>query len=67
MREVVDFAVEDDADRAVFVVDGLPAAAEVDDAQAAHAQDGERLGEHAVFIGPAMDHRGHHLADASFG
>ncbi len=37
MREIVDFAVEDDADRAVFVVDGLMAAAEIDDAQAAHA------------------------------
>src|SRR5277367_6017389 len=67
MLEVVDFAVEDDADRSVFVVDGLPAAAEVDDAQAAHAQHGERLGEYAVLIGPAVNHRGHHPAHASFG
>ncbi len=36
--EVVDLAVEDDADGAVFVVDRLVAAGDVDDGQAAHAQ-----------------------------
>ena len=34
---VVDFAVEDDGAGAVFVEDGLPAAGEVDDAEASHA------------------------------
>ncbi len=67
LREVVDFAVVDDPDAPVLVVDGLPAAAEVDDAQPPHAQHRERFGEYAVLIGPAVNHCGHHSADASFG
>ena len=36
--EVVDLTVEDDTDGFVLVVDGLVAADDVDDRQAAHAQ-----------------------------
>src|SRR5579862_986501 len=53
---VVDFAVEDDHDGAVFVADRLMAGGEVDDAQAAHAQTHAALGEDAVVVGAAMGH-----------
>ena len=42
LAEVVDLAVEDDADRAVLVEDRLVAARQVDDRQAAHPQGDAR-------------------------
>ncbi len=57
---VVDFAVEDDGDTAVFVEDRLIPARHVDDAQAAHPQGDAGGVEEAVTVRPAMgDARGH--------
>ena len=64
-RMVVDFSVENDPDRAVFVADGLVAGGEIDDAQAAHAQAHGAVGEHAFVVGPAVQHGAAHLADGS--
>src|SRR5262249_7435184 len=63
---VVDFAVEDDADLAVGGPHGLRAAAEVDDGEAAVAEeDGGTFGEPVTFgVGSAVaDGVGHALED----
>src|SRR5207302_1261047 len=51
---VVDFAVEDHLQRAVFIADGLIAAGEIDDGQAAVRQADARLRPDPLRIGPAM-------------
>ncbi len=59
---IVDLAVEGDDQRAVFVVDGLLAAAEVDDAQPPVPQRGVLVDVMALVIRPAMrDDVGHAL------
>src|SRR5262249_32201466 len=54
-REIVDFAVEHDPDRLVFVVDGLVSAGEVNDAEPAHAEPGSAAGVDALVVRPAVD------------
>ena len=57
---VVDLAVEDDPDAAVFVGDRLVTGAEIDDAEAAHADAAGPVGVDAFVIRPAMaDEVGH--------
>jgi hypothetical protein len=58
--EIVDFAVEDDAHRVVFVEQRLVAAGDIDDRQAAMPEPDARRGEEPVAVGPAMrDRIGH--------
>src|ERR1700704_3046048 len=47
---VVDLAVEDDDDAAVFVVDWLRSSAQIDNAQTAGAEPPSRVEVHAFFI-----------------
>src|SRR5690606_17757081 len=57
---VVDLAVEDDRDGAVFVGDGLAAAAQVDDAEPPHAEADAVGREESVLVRAATrDRRGH--------
>ena len=65
LNVVEDLAVEDDLDRSVFVRDGLPAAAEVDDAQPPmrEADVVLRIDEEAVAVGAAMREHGGHCAE----
>ena len=51
---VVDLAVEDHANRAVFVADRLVAAGKVDDAQPAHAERRAVADEHALVVWAAV-------------
>jgi len=67
MREIVDFAVEDDAHRAVFVEHRLVAAGEINNAQPAHAQHGAGFGQHTPVVRATMDHFREHGTDARFG
>ncbi len=60
--EIVNFAVEDDRERAGFVPDGLRAAGKIDDAEAPRADDDGRGDEKSFFIGAAMDDRREHAA-----
>ena len=55
LEKVVDLAVEYATDAAVFVVDGLPAAGEIDDAQPAHAQAYVATGVDAFIVGSAVN------------
>jgi hypothetical protein len=61
---VVQLAVADDRDGAVFVVDRLVATREVDDGQAAHSQRGRVAVIPALTVGTAMRQPAHRLADA---
>ena len=57
---VVDLAVEDHPDGPVFVRDGLVAGAEIDDAEAAHADAARAVGVDAFVVRAAMaDDVGH--------
>ena len=60
---VVDLAVEDDADRAIFVEHRLLPAGQIDDAEAAHAERHAIRDVDALFIGPAMHHHPAHRAN----
>src|SRR6185369_9052477 len=51
---VVDLAVEDDPRAAIRVVNGLLAAFEIDDREAAHREAGGTVNVEAVFVGSAM-------------
>jgi hypothetical protein len=57
LLEVVDLAVEDDLDRAIFVADRLVPAGQVDDGQTTMRQTDPRLDPEALGIGPAMGDR----------
>ena len=61
---VVDFAVEDRPDRAVFVRQRLPAAFQVDDAQPPVDQDGSTIRVHAGIVRTAMGRDVPHLKRA---
>ena len=64
---VVDLAVEGDDLRAILVVDGLLAAAEVDDAEPSMAERRVLVDVMAFAVRPAMrDHVGHTLEDRAF-
>lgn len=54
LRKVIDFAVEHDPHTTIFVVNGLAAAGEVDNAEPAHAQADVSLRVDAFFIRTAM-------------
>src|SRR3990172_8764586 len=60
---VVDLAVQDEPQRAVFVGERLLAAFEVDDAQAAEAQAGVGAREEAVAVRAAVAEGGRHPAE----
>src|SRR5262249_1617244 len=62
-EEVVNFAVENDPDRAVVVGHRLVAAGAVDDAEPAHGDDGVGLGMNAALVGTAVDQHGVHAVD----
>src|SRR5579862_2303664 len=62
LKEVIDLPVEHHPDGAVFVVNGLRAAGEIDDAQAPHAQPGRAAGIYSLVIWAAMDDRVAHPA-----
>ena len=64
--KIVDFAVEDDSERSVFVPDRLAAAGQIDDAEAAHAEGDRRCEQNAFFVGAAMNDGGHHPAHDGF-
>jgi hypothetical protein len=49
-REVVDFSVEDDPQTFVFVMDRLPSAGKVDDAQAPHTQSRWATGVNTLIV-----------------
>src|SRR5204862_3906551 len=60
---VVDLAVEDDDDAAVFVVDRLPSAGQVDDAQPARAEPDVAVEIHALVVRPAVPDARQHAAE----
>jgi hypothetical protein len=61
---IVNFAVEDDPEGAIFVRDRLMPGFEVDDAKAAHADSRAAVGVEAVVVGAAMRHDVAHLAES---
>ena len=64
---VVDFAVEDDPQGAVFVAERLMAGGEVDNAETAHAESNRTCGVDAVVVRTAVGHDVAHAAhDPSF-
>jgi hypothetical protein len=61
---VVDFAVEDDPDRAVFIANRLMTAREVDDAQPSHPQRDTIVHEHTFIVRtPMPDDLAHSVHD----
>src|SRR5262249_55164427 len=60
IRIVVNFAVEDDRNRAVFVEDRLTAATHVNDAEASVSESGVAVDKVAVIVGAAMGLSGRH-------
>jgi hypothetical protein len=60
-RMVIDFSVEDNPERTVFVADGLMPGRQINDAQPAHAEPGAAFHVNALVVGPAMNHGGTHL------
>jgi hypothetical protein len=63
LGEVIDLAVVDDPNRAVFVEDRLMAPRQIDDTQAAHAQADAIFYEYAFVIGTTIDNRLAHPVD----
>jgi hypothetical protein len=63
LEVVVDFAVVEDGDGAVFVEDRLMSAGKIDDRQAAHAERHGVLDEVARVVRSAMHHRIAHARD----
>ena len=61
--EVVDFAVEDDPDGPIFVVDRLMSRRQIDDAQPPHAERNPLVHEPAFVVGAAMPDDLAHPAD----
>ena len=53
---VVDFTVENDPDRTVFIADGLMSGGEVNNAEAAHSQADPALRVKAIVVWTAMSH-----------
>ena len=67
LREIVDFAVENNRDIACFVEYGLVPTRQVNDAEAAHPERRRRSHQEPVFIRAAMPQRPHHPARNFFG
>jgi hypothetical protein len=59
---IVNFAIEHDPDRVVFVADWLMPGCKIYDAEAAHAQSNIALRERALVIGTTMDNGARHPA-----
>ena len=59
---VVDFAVEDDPERAIFIRERLVAGGEIDNAEAAHADAEAAIDVKALVVRPAVSHDVAHLA-----
>ena len=66
LREVVDLTVENDPDRTIFIKNGLMAAAQIDDAEAAHAESHTIFDVDALIIRSAMHDFFTHLMDGFF-
>ena len=66
-HEIVDFAIADGGDSAIFVPNRLGAARDVNDAQAADADDSGGRREKSFVVGAAVTERAKHAADGSFG
>src|SRR5882757_381765 len=65
---VIDLAVEDNGDRAIFVGDGLVAASDVYDAEAAHPDGEGAVGMESIIVGPAVgDDLAHGSQSGRFG
>jgi hypothetical protein len=65
LRKVIDFSVEDDPQAAVFVVNRLPPAGKVDDAQTPHTQPYGTFRVNALVIRTTVNNRLAHPADVS--
>jgi len=63
LAEVVDFAIEDDAERAALVGDRLLAGGEIDDLQPAVAESNGSVDEVAFLVGPAVAQSGRHAVN----
>src|ERR1700730_18093133 len=63
LRKIIYLAVEHNAEIARFVVNGLMASGEIDDAEPARTKDRSGAGEHPFVVRPTMDERVHHLWD----
>ncbi len=63
LREVVYLAIEDDPNALVFVVNGLVAAREIDNAEPPHAQAHRPASVNSLVVRPAMDDRLAHAVD----
>jgi len=59
---VIDFSIEDRPHRVVFIVDGLLATSNVNDAQSAHAQTNRAPNIQTFVIGAAVHNRLAHAA-----
>src|SRR5207247_526374 len=60
LAEIVDFAVEDDSDRAIIARHGLVAGDQIDDGQAPMTQPGRTPADDCLAVRPPMRlHRGH--------
>ena len=57
---IVDFAVKDDPNCAVFIAERLMAAGDINDAQAAHSNCGGPVGVNAFIVGATMGHGAAH-------
>src|SRR5207253_9597546 len=60
---IVDLAIEDDGESAVFVTEGLAAAPQVDDAQALDAEPYAFAEEEASVVGPPVHHHLRHALE----
>src|SRR5207237_9116270 len=67
VRKIIYLAIEYNADFARFVVIGLTAASEVDNAQPAHTEDHSGARVHSFIVGYAADERVHHRTQPIFG
>src|SRR5262249_36953708 len=63
---VVNFPVEDDPDRAIFIAHRLMAGREVNDAEPSHPDPGAPIHINAVIVRPAMADPVTHRSDALF-
>src|SRR5262245_65989854 len=64
--EVVDFAIEDDADRAALVGDRLLAGGEIDDLEPAVNESNGSVAEVALLVGPTATQDGRYGAAAQW-
>ena len=65
-REIIDFAVEDNPSRAIFVEHRLMTAGKINNAQPAHTQAGVLTREQAFVVGTTVHDGLAHLVDQSF-